>query len=177
MMKIISDPRLGEKYKVVPTSETVKQSKVSRFLPKEGIAQGEMSKDQLIGLINKKFPDIRSIFVEIQNLKDTGTLSNNIGIINNKLKNDTYNLIYNKDIKYEDIYHFLMSTYGPEKIDILFNILGRNFIDHSIKENKDIDKLFKCGYIISDYRNKLDGQTDPIILGMTVIGKFRDILN
>lgn len=37
MMKIISDPRLGEKYKVVPTSETVKQSKVSRFLPKEGV--------------------------------------------------------------------------------------------------------------------------------------------
>lgn len=36
-MKIISDPRLGEKYKVVPTSEMVKQSKANRFLPKAGI--------------------------------------------------------------------------------------------------------------------------------------------
>jgi hypothetical protein len=31
-------------------------------------------------------------------------------------------------------------------------------------------------YILSDYSSKLETNTDPIILGMTIIGKFRDIL-
>ena len=137
----------------------------------------KIEKDQLIGLINKKFPDIRSMFVDLQNLKDTGDISSVSSGVNNKLKTDTYSLIYDKSADYEKIYHFLMSSYGPEKIDTLFNILGKNFIEYSISENKNIDKLFECNYVISDYRNKLDSQTDPLILGMTVIGKFRDILN
>ena len=37
MKIVVKDPRFGEKYKVVPTSEMVKQWGVSRFLPKEGI--------------------------------------------------------------------------------------------------------------------------------------------
>lgn len=142
-------------------------------LPKE---QLKLTKEQLITLINKKFPDIRSIFVELQNIKDTGVFSTN-GIVNNKLKNDLYKIIYDKNASYESIYHFLMTSFGPEKIDVLFNILGKSFIETSISENKNIEKLFLCNYIISDYRDKLDSQVDQIILGMTVIGKFRDVLN
>lgn len=136
----------------------------------------KIEKDLLISIINKKFPDIRSIFVELQNIKDTGSTSNT-QTINTKLKLDTYNIIYDKSVTYEDIYHFLMTSYGPEKIDSLFQILGKYFIEWSIKEKKNINNLFKCNYVISDYRSKLESQTDPIILGMTVIGKFRDILN
>lgn len=136
----------------------------------------KIEKDQLISLINKKFPDIRSIFVELQNIKETGDLSNTTSNINNKLKIDTYNLIYDKSADFEKSYHFLMSYYGAEKIDLLFQVLGKSFIEWSLQEGKNTDKLFKCSYIISDYRSKLDGQTDPILLGMTVIGKFRDIL-
>lgn len=136
----------------------------------------KIEKDILISVINKKFPDIRSILVEIQNIKDTGDVSGT-QTVNNKLLMDTYHIIYDNKVSYEDIYHFLMTAYGPEKIDTLFNILGRNFIDWSIKEKKNINNLFKCNYVISDYRHKLESQTDPIILGMTVIGKFRDILN
>jgi len=141
--------------------------------PKEGIT---IEKEVLISLINKKYPDIRSIFVELQNIKDTGEVSSTGSNINTKLKTDTYNLIYDKSADYEKIYHFLMTLYGAEKIDLLFQILGRTFIEWSLQEGKNVDKLFKCNYVISDYRSKLDGQTDPILLGMTVIGKFRDIL-
>ena len=143
-----------------------------KILPEEEI---KIEKENLISLINRKYPDIRSIFVELQNIKETGEISTSSNI-NNKLKSDTYNLIYDKSADYEKIYHFLMSCYGPEKIDILFNILGRNFIEWSLQQGKNVDKLFKCNYIISDYRFKLDSQSDPIILGMTVIGKFRDLL-
>jgi DNA polymerase III delta prime subunit len=141
--------------------------------PKENL---NIEKEILISLINKKYPDIRSIFVELQNIKDTGEVSSTGSNVNNKLKIDTYNLIYDKSADYEKIYHFLMTLYGAEKIDLLFQILGRTFIEWSLQEGKNVDKLFKCNYIISDYRSKLDGQSDPILLGMTVIGKFRDIL-
>ena len=141
--------------------------------PKENIS---VEKEVLISLINKKYPDIRSIFVELQNLKDTGEVTSTGSNINNKLKIDTYNLIYDKSADYEKIYHFLMTLYGAEKIDLLFQILGRTFIEWSLQEGKNVDKLFKCNYVISDYRSKLDSQADQILLGMTVIGKFRDIL-
>ena len=144
-----------------------------KILPAEG---KNIQKENLVQIITKKFPDLRSIIVEVQNFLETGETSNNLSNISSKLKIETYNLIYNKDISYDKIYHFLMTNFGSEKIDILIKILGRSFIDWSLSENKNIDKLFKCNYIISEISEKLESTTDPIILGMTAIGKFRDIL-
>ena len=90
---------------------------------------------------------------------------------------ELFNLIYDKSANYETIYHFLMGSFGPEKIDIMLTILGRPFTDWLINDKKeDIDKLFELNSIVTDYTPLLDTNTDPIILGMTVIGKFRDIL-
>ena len=58
----------------------------------------------------------------------------------------------------------------------MMKLLGKPFIDWSIQNGKNVDKLFECNYIIADYFSKLETNTDPIIIGMTVIGKFRDIL-
>jgi hypothetical protein len=70
-----------------------------------------------------------------------------------------------------------MSNFGQDKIDVLFKLLGKNFIDWSLSEKREnIDNLFELTYIVSDYTQKLETNTDPIILGMTVIGKFRKIL-
>lgn len=141
--------------------------------PKEDI---KITKEELISIITKKYPDIRSIINELQDFKEVGHISTGHSNINSKLKLETYNIIYDNSVNYEKIYHFLMSMYGAENIGLLFNILGNDFIEYSLKENKNVEKLFECNYVISDYRNKLDSQTDPIILGMTIIGKFRDIL-
>lgn len=142
-------------------------------LPEEKI---ELSKENLVSIINRKYPDLRSIFVHLQDIKDSSLVE--VGTnINNKLRIDTYGMLYDSDVDYDKVYHFLMNNYGPDKIDHLFSVLGRPFIDWSLKEGKDVDKLFSCNYVIADYRDKLGYQTDPIILGMTVIGKFREILN
>ena len=70
-----------------------------------------------------------------------------------------------------------MGTFGPEKIDQMIKLLSRPFVEYiSEKQTHLIPKLFECNYVISDYSSKLEGNTDPIILGMTIIGKFRDIL-
>lgn len=142
------------------------------ILPAEG---KEASKEDLIRIITKKFPDFRNILVELQNFLETGQSNFNANI-SNKLKSELYSIIFSKDENYDKIYHFLMSTFGSEKIDQMIKLLGRPFVSFIIDNHPTkVDKLFECNYIISDYSLKID-TTDPIILGMTIIGKYRDIL-
>ena len=143
------------------------------ILPKEG---KEIPKEDLASIITKKFPDFRSIMVEVQNYLETGSLGENSSNVSNKVKLDLYSCIYDKSLDYEKIYHFLMTNFGAEKIDVMIRLLGKPFIDWSILESKNIDKLFECNFIISDYSSKLETNTDPIVLGLTIVGKFRDIL-
>lgn len=145
----------------------------NKILPSEG---KEVPKNELVQIITKKFPDFRSAIVEVQNYLNTGDSNISSSNLSNKIKLDLYRTIYDESLDYEKIYHFLMSNFGPEKIDIMFKILGKPFIDWSISNGKNIDKLFECNYIIADYTSKLETNTDPIILGLTVIGKFRDTL-
>jgi DNA polymerase III delta prime subunit len=144
----------------------------NQICPKEGF---DIPKEDLVRIINKKFPDFRSILIELDNFKLTGTTISTSNI-NSKLKYETYEMIYDKSKTYEDIYHFLMNNYGPEKINDLFEVFGRSFIDYSLNEKKtNIDKLFKVNYIITENYHLLETNTDPIILGMTVFGKIRDL--
>jgi DNA polymerase III delta prime subunit len=144
-------------------------------LPKE---ESEIPKDNLVSIITKKFPDFRSIMVEVQSFIETGDVSSSGQNVSNKVKLELYNMIYDNSYDYEKIYHFLMSSFGPEKIDNMISLLGNPFIEWIIQEKKsDVDKMFECNFIIADYASKLETNTDPIILGMTIIGKFRDIIS
>jgi DNA polymerase III delta prime subunit len=143
------------------------------ILPEEG---KQIPKEDLISIITKKFPDFRSIMVEVQNYLETGDLGSNSSNVSNKVKLELYNSIYDKSLDYEKIYHFLMTNFGADKIDVMIKLLGKPFIDWSISERKNIDKLFECNYIIADYSSKLETNTDPIVLGLSIVGKFRDIL-
>lgn len=148
---------------------------LNTILPEEG---KEIPKDVLVQIITKKFPDFRSILVEVQNYLDTGSIGNNSSNVSNKVKLDLYEVIFDKSSDYEKIYHFLMSSFGPEKIDVMIRLLGKPFIEWIISEkNIDSDKLFNCNYVVADYSSKLETNTDPLILGITIVGKLRDILN
>ena len=142
-------------------------------LPSEGV---EIPKEELIKIITKKFPDFRNVLVEVGNFISTGQTSDDYSSVSQKTKQELYDLIYDKDSSYEKVYNFLMNVFTNEKIDVMMKLLGKPFIDWSIQNGKNVDKLFECNYIISDYFSKLETNTDPIIIGMTVIGKFRDIL-
>jgi DNA polymerase III delta prime subunit len=144
----------------------------NEICPKEGF---DIPKDDLVKIINKKFPDFRSILIELDNFKLTGTTISTSNI-NSKLKSETYEMIYDKSKTFEDIYHFLMNNYGPEKINDLFDVFGKSFIEYSLNEKRtNIDKLFQVNYIISENHHLLETNTDPIIVGMTVFGKIRDL--
>jgi len=144
----------------------------NEILPKEGF---DIKKEDLAAIITKKFPDFREIMVNVEIYRDTEQTPNDSNISDNS-KLELYTMIYNDSLPYDDIYHYLMSNFGPEKIDLMIRTLGKPFIDWSISEGKNIDKLFECNYIIADYSEKLKTNTDPIVLGMTIIGKFRDTL-
>jgi DNA polymerase III delta prime subunit len=144
------------------------------ILPEEKF---QIPKEQLISIITKKFPDFRGMLQSVQIYINTGGIVQESSNVSNKVKTDLFNILYDKSSDYEKVYHFLMGSFGPEKIDVMMNLLGRPFTDWLINEKKeDINKLFELNYIIADYTSKLETNTDPIILGMTIIGKFRDIL-
>ena len=144
------------------------------ILPAEGI---EIPKSDIISIITKKFPDFRSILVEIQSYIETGSLDSTSTSISSKIKMDLYNSLYS-DMDNEECYHFLMNMFGADKIHIMIQLLGRPFVEWVICEKRDnIKDLFELSYIISDYSSKLETATDPIILGLTIIGKFKKILN
>ncbi len=144
------------------------------ILPAEEV---EIPKADIISIINKKFPDFRSTLVEVQSYIETGSLDQTSSNVSNKIKLELYNSLYN-EMSNEECYHFLMNTFGPDRIHILIQLLGRPFVDWVISEKRDnIRDLFKLSYIISDYSYKLETSTDPIILGMTILGKFREIVN
>lgn len=143
------------------------------ILPAEG---REIPKEEIVSIVKKKFPDFRNIIVQVQNYLQTGKLSDNtnLGVISDL---SLYHLIYNNKVEYDTVYQYLMKNFGPEKIDILFSLLSRPFIDWVLQNKKeDISKLFQCNYVVADYSSKLENSTDPIILGLTVIGKLREIL-
>jgi DNA polymerase III delta prime subunit len=146
---------------------------INEILPKE---ESEIPKEDLVNIITKKFPDFRSVLVEVQSYLDTGAISDGTGNVSAKVKLELYNTLY-EDLDFEKTYHFLVSNFGAEKIDVMIKLLGKPFIDWCITDKREsVNKLFETAYIIADYSSKLEGATDPLILGITIIGKFRDIL-
>jgi DNA polymerase III delta prime subunit len=140
--------------------------------PKENIS---IDKENLIKIINKRFPDLRGVMVDLQNFSDVGPTSQSENSISHKLKMDLYTLISNNS-DYESVYHFVMEKFGPEKIDLLISILERDFIEWSIKEKKEnLKNMFKFNKIISEYKPKLESSLDPIVLGMSIIGEFKEL--
>ena len=145
----------------------------NEILPKE---ESEIPKEDLVNIITKKFPDFRSVLVEVQSYLETGSISDGTGNVSAKVKLELYNTLY-EDLDFEKTYHFLMSNFGAEKIDVMIKLLGKPFIDWCITDKKEsVNKLFETAYVIADYTSKLETATDPLILGITIIGKFRDIL-
>jgi replication-associated recombination protein RarA len=157
-----------EKYLKIEMFKRIKE----KILPTEG---KDIEKPNLISIINKKFPDFRNIIVEVQDFLEVGEEAPGSNTASLKTKEMLYSMVYGEG-GYENTYHFLMSTFGDEKISEMFDLMGRPFIQWCIERGKDVDKLFECNHIVAEYVPKLENSADPIVLGMSAIGKFRKIL-
>ena len=145
---------------------------IKEIAPKELI---EIKKDDIVKIINKKFPDFRSILVELDNFRLTGKLLENTSSVNLKIKIDLYELIFDNSKTFEDIYQFI-NNFGSEKIDEIFFLLGKPFIDYCLENKKiKIEKLFEVTHIITHYNTLLEKSLDPIVLSVSAIGKIREL--
>lgn len=142
--------------------------------PAEGI---NISKEEVVKIINKEFPDFRSILIQLEYFKHTGSFELENSNINLRLKYDLYNIVYDKKVTYEDIYHFIFQSFGPDNIDKMISLFERDFVEYILNEHREnINNLFDIAHIITENKKLLDTNTDPIILGMSVIGKIKNIL-
>lgn len=136
----------------------------------------DIQKNELVKIINQKFPDFRKILIELDRWRLSGesSVSDNKEI---KSKSELYELIHNHNKNYEDIYYFILNNFGNDNMDELFRLLGRPFIEFSL-ENKgaNIDKMFVVNSIICEHIPLLDTMADPIIVGMSAIGKIRKLI-
>jgi replication-associated recombination protein RarA len=136
----------------------------------------KISKEDTIKIVTKKFPDFRAILIELEHFKHTGSENNSLSNLDLKVRNELYNLVFDKSKNFEEIYHFVNDNFGVDKIDIMINLFGREFINWTLTEKKEnIEKLFQVAYIVTENFKLLETNTDPIIVGITVIGKIRDI--
>jgi DNA polymerase III delta prime subunit len=136
----------------------------------------KIEKNNLVSIIQNNFPDLRRIISSVQDFIDSGNLAYSSKNNSESFDLPLYQVIYDSSISYEQVYNFLIENYGPEGIKDMITSLGNPFINWSITNNKNVEKLFQCSYVIADYSSKIETNTDPIILGMTIIGKFKDIL-
>lgn len=136
-----------------------------------------IEKEDLIFLINKNFPDIRSIIKSVGNFIKTGEKNLTLSV-DNKTKLELYNLLYKKDLTYIETYNFVLEKFGSDNIGDMFKMLGLDFTNWVIDNKPEhVNKLFEFNFIISDYSPQLETESDPFILGMTLVGKFKNIID
>jgi hypothetical protein len=76
---------------------------------------------------------------------------------------------------FEDIYQ-IVNTFGHEKIDEILFLLGKPFIDYCIENKKcKTEKLFEVSHIVTNYGNLFEKSLDPMVVGISVIGKIREL--
>lgn len=135
----------------------------------------EINKDDLVKIINKNFPDFRQTLIALDHFRRNGEIStsSNIDI---KKKEELFKIALGGEKSFEEIYHYIMDNFGPEKVDEMISLLGRPFIDYVIVNNNNlIEKLFKVSEIITDHTRLLETNTDPLILGITVLSRIREV--
>jgi DNA polymerase III delta prime subunit len=172
-LQVISfDCENAEEEKIL--KQAIAKRLMSVIAPAEQINIG---KDTLIKIINKNFPDFRSMMNDLQVFKETGDLGTGVNNVNIKLRNELYSMVYD-NVDYEYIYHFLMDKFGAEKIDEMIGLFGSQFIKYSFSEKREnIDKLFEVNNLVAEYNRLLDSSTDPIVLGMSFMGKLKKLFN
>ena len=135
----------------------------------------DIKEDALMNIVNRKFPDVRAMMVELQSIKLTGMDTMSTGNVNEDLKLELYRAVFNKKLTYFDVYDFIMTNFGPDNMATMIDLLGRPFVLFLKERDKFSEKLFEANAIITKNRPLLESRIDPLILGMTVMGEMRKL--
>jgi len=143
------------------------------ILPSEGLT---IAKDDLISLIKRKFPDFRSILVELEYFKKSGQPTWSSQNLSNELLLECYNLIYDRSTDYEKIYFFISDKFGADRVVEFLDLWGQGFILWHLENKKlDSEKLFKYNWILSESQRLLPTSSDPLVVAVAYIGRMREV--
>lgn len=136
----------------------------------------DIPKEILVKIINKKFPDFRSILIGVDQFRLSGQINldnNNVSI---KLRDDLYKIIFDTNISFEESYFFVDENFGPDGIELFFECLGKNFLDFCLEKNVESSKLFQIVNIICEHNNYKSNSSDPLIICLSTLGKVKDVI-
>jgi len=143
------------------------------ILPKEKLS---IQKEDLISIIKKDFPDFRSIIMSVDVFIKTGGQKIISFQPNQKIKEETYNLTLS-NTSFDDVYHFLMDNYGGDGIHNMINLFGKEFIEWVYNNSpQKTESLFKVCDLVCYYNSIIDDQADPLVCGISFIGKIKEAL-
>lgn len=135
----------------------------------------EISKEDLAKIINKNFPDFRQTLIALEHFIRNGEISttSNIDI---KKRDELFKIALGEHKSFEEIYHFIMDNFGSDKVDEMISLLGKPFVDYVIANHPNaIENLFKSCAVVTDHTRLLETNTDPLILGITVLSRIREV--
>jgi len=139
----------------------------------EGI---EIDNKDIASIVTKNFPDMRQMVNILQYIKETGEIHYDTSAFQTEVKEDLYKqIISNND--FLSNYNFIVSTFGQENIGDLLYLMGRPFIEYAIsKDSKVLDKMQDIVDVVTEYNSLLNNTLDPIVLGVSLVGKVQKII-
>lgn len=143
---------------------------------KEGIEIGETD---IKKIVSYNYPDIRKMIIVLSEVKKTGTIQYSATTYTKELKDKLYNTLTSGNIL--DIQSFILTEFGQENIQSLFNLCGKPLLEMLIKKQPNIIKTDKLGdiyYNVSEHSmmlNTIKGG-DPIVVGTSCLNKIKNII-
>jgi DNA polymerase III delta prime subunit len=156
-----------------PTLQELKENHVNRICDISKNNNIDITKEQIESFVNKRFPDVRKIWQDIQEFSISGvqnTKSNNINSVDRLFKLITVSK-YHDPIKTWD---FLFSEWS-ENIHMAFEVLGREFfyyVKDKLPEKKSA--LPNIVTLLSDYSDlRLSNASDPFITLYSLVVNYQ----
>jgi DNA polymerase III delta prime subunit len=126
-------------------------------------------------IILKNAPDMRASLIALDDFT-SGVTSQASGNINKSTLNELFNMT-TSTMNFNDTYHFINSTFGPTKIDVMIAQFNTPFINYINENHMDVEKLFEVFPLICEYNKMLDSNTDPLVIGVSFIKSVREVFN
>ena len=141
--------------------------------PKESL---EVSKEDLIRLINKSFPDLRAIVQEVQYLKETGELNVfDVSNVDIKLQNELFNLV-TSPTESDKVFHYVNDNFGADNVETIIKLLGKPFLHWCLTNKKEwMSKFPDMTKLVTEYSHMLPNALDPLVLGISLIYEMQRI--